>query len=681
MTFNLLRFKLILFSFTTLLISVSVSAQTTITTNYTTYGSGSGGTTNATMLFVIQNTNPGAIILTDVGYWISANQTWSGTMLWYKASPLQGAPGAITVANGWTQIGGTQTTTTTTEGYYPVRTNLNFTIPANTSYRFALAAGNNSMIMGSSTCVPNIFTATGVNLLVGNHQAGGTGDVGFWGPFSSPFLSPWFFRGFITFEDGACSGVPNSGTVQSSAASVVCGGTVNLSLSGHTNSTNITYQWQRNTGTGWTNFGTSIDAITSPAITQNTQFRCQVTCTSIGGGTATTNPISIFVTPISINIGNDTTICPGITQTLDATNVAGSAYLWTPGNLTTPTRNINSAGSYRVRVTQPNGCIGRDTIIVTDGLQPTNFLDPSYNLCADSTITLDAGNAVDCDFLWTPTSATTQTITINNGGNYSVLITSVDNCELVSATNVVYRPRPVLMLPPVSTICSVDSVLIDATTPLGHTYSWSTGATTPSIYAKDSIIYYVTVTSEFGCPSWDNTKVEYFPNPTTEGFTFIPYFYEQLGKVTFAPINPQAVNSYRWYFGDGDSSYQRTPTHVYKGSGIYLVTLVVVNHCIEQEYTQNVHINLPTGIITTDKDMEVSIYPNPATEKVTIENKSNQKLTAVQVYNAVGAVVYQSDINNDTHEINLSGLASGIYHIRVQADNNNWMVKKIEISK
>src|SRR5690606_28389650 len=168
----------------------------------------------------------------------------------------------------------------------------------------------------------------------------------------------------------------------------------------------------------------------------------------------------------------------------------------------------------------PNGCVGRDTINIAAGLQPTNFLQPSYNLCADSTKVLDAGNDSACTFLWSPTSATTQMINVSNGGNYSVLITSVDNCELVSATNVIYRPRPVLNLPSMTTICSTDSILIDATTPLGVNYQWNTGATTPSIWADDSIVYRVTVTSQYGCPSWDTTQVTFFPDPTTEGFTF-----------------------------------------------------------------------------------------------------------------------------------------------------------------
>lgn len=485
----------------------------------------------------------------------------------------------------------------------------------------------------------------------------------------------------IDMDPPYCSGVPNSGIAQASAASVVCGSTINLTLNGQTNMPGIAYQWQLNSGSGWVNFGTDTHTLTSPLLLQSTQFRCQVTCDAVGGGSATTNPISVVVTPITINIGNDTTLCPGVTQTLDATSVPGSTYLWTPGNLSTPTRNINTPGVYSVRVTQPSGCIGRDTITITPGLQPTNFLAPGYNLCADSAITLDAGNDSACYFLWSPTSATTQTININNGGNYSVLITSVDNCELVSATNVVYRPRPILSLPPISTVCSTDSVLLDATTPLGYTYKWNTGATTPTIYAKDSVVYSVSVTSEYGCPSQDETRVEFFPDPTTQGFTFIPYFYEQLGKVTFAPIDPQAVNNYRWYFGDGDSSYQKIPTHVYKGSGIFLVTLIVENHCTYNTYKQNVHINLPTGIVTTDLNIAVNIYPNPAKDYVTIENNSNRKLTTIQVYNATGAIVYQENMKDKIHQIALGGLSSGIYQIKIQTEDNNWLVKKLEILK
>src|SRR5690606_16440751 len=125
---------------------------------------------------------------------------------------------------------------------------------------------------------------------------------------------------------------------------------------------------------------------------------------------------------------------------------------------------------------------------------------------------------------------------------------------------------------------------LDATTPLGDTYRWSTGATTPSIYTKDSIKYYVVVMSEYGCPSWDSSKVDFFPDPVLEGFSFIPYFYEELGKVIFSPINPRAVSSYYWDFGDGHSSAQNMPTHVFDKSGVYTITLTVYNDCTETTY-------------------------------------------------------------------------------------------------
>src|SRR5690606_28576383 len=143
-----------------------------------------------------------------------------------------------------------------------------------------------------------------------------------------------------------CSGAPNSGVVQQSNNNTLCGGTVDLVLVGQTAGQGIVYQWQMNTGSGWVNFGTNVDNITTPAIIQNTQFRCQVTCTNSPGGVSNTAPVAVSVTPLTVDLGNDTTICVGATQTLDATStVTGTTYLWNTLD-TTPTIDITGQGNY-----------------------------------------------------------------------------------------------------------------------------------------------------------------------------------------------------------------------------------------------------------------------------------------------------------------------------------------------
>jgi PKD repeat protein len=61
-----------------------------------------------------------------------------------------------------------------------------------------------------------------------------------------------------------------------------------------------------------------------------------------------------------VNLGNDTSICPGNTLTLNAGN-PGMAYIWDNGT-TNQTRNVNAGGSYSVIVTNEFNCTGTDLI-------------------------------------------------------------------------------------------------------------------------------------------------------------------------------------------------------------------------------------------------------------------------------------------------------------------------------
>jgi hypothetical protein len=77
--------------------------------------------------------------------------------------------------------------------------------------------------------------------------------------------------------------------------------------------------------------------------------------------------LTILPSPV-VNLGQDTLICAHLTYTLDATTPDAVSYLWTPGNLTTPTITVDSTGSglgvkaVSVVVTTTNGCQGTDAV-------------------------------------------------------------------------------------------------------------------------------------------------------------------------------------------------------------------------------------------------------------------------------------------------------------------------------
>lgn len=67
------------------------------------------------------------------------------------------------------------------------------------------------------------------------------------------------------------------------------------------------------------------------------------------------------------------------------------------------------------------------------------------------------------------------------------------------------------------------------------------------------------------------------------------------------------------------------------------------------------------------ESMEVALYPNPATDEVTISNIANGN--SIEVINAEGRVVYTGTVNNSVETINVSNLDAGFYTVKVTGNN------------
>lgn len=419
------------------------------------------------------------------------------------------------------------------------------------------------------------------------------------------------------------------------------------------------------------------NTFTTPSISTNTTYyiaAAEGTCESIPR-----QPVVASVRPVpSVNIGNDTSICPGVSYVLDATT-ANAGYAWNTG-ASTSSITVNAAGTYSVLVTV-NGCGGSDARIITPGVVPVNNLPAATDLCEGETIALDAGNT-GSTFLWTPGGAATQFINVSSGGIYSVDVSSTDGCMIHSSTDVISRPLPVAALGSDTSICDGDQIVLDAGNP-GYTYTWSTGAATQSIAVTDSGTYTVVITSPYSCMLTENKHIAFLPAPRVEGFNFIPYFYEELGKVKFSPLNPTAVQSYEWDFGDGSPvSFQAEPLHIYAGSGEYVVTLKVFNDCNEYSTQLPINVNLTTGLATLSEEPEaLTLYPNPVNRLLTIGSRGNDvAIEEVTVFNMLGAAVYRQKASNpERHQLSVGLYASGMYVVHILT-NKGLVIRKFEIS-
>ena len=76
-------------------------------------------------------------------------------------------------------------------------------------------------------------------------------------------------------------------------------------------------------------------------------------------------------------------------------------------------------------------------------------------------------------------------------------------------------------------------------------------------------------------------------------------------------------------------------------------------------------------------ESNISVYPNPAKDFVKLSAVSGQ-LSVVKVYNCLGMMVEEIEVNANEVEINISEYNTGIYFVNVQTENGN-IVKKVVI--
>jgi len=132
---------------------------------------------------------------------------------------------------------------------------------------------------------------------------------------------------------------------------------------------------------------------------------------------------NLIVYPLPVvNLGNDTSLCPGGSLLLDAGN-PGCTYLWSTG-ATSQTITVSSAGMYSVTVDNGN-CQATDNIQVT--FVPQIDLGGDVYLCNQSGVTLSAF-IPNSTYLWSDGS-TNSSIAISEAGLYWVTVVS-RNCVL-----------------------------------------------------------------------------------------------------------------------------------------------------------------------------------------------------------------------------------------------------------
>jgi gliding motility-associated-like protein len=360
------------------------------------------------------------------------------------------------------------------------------------------------------------------------------------------------------------------------------GGNVQL-----TSSASNSYEWS----TGET--GVSMIATTSGVYS--------VTIADALGCESTSLPITVTVNPLPtqpvITAQSAAAFCPGGSTVLQAP--AASSWLWSNGAVT-QTISVNTTGVFSVTLTDANGCSSPvsanfATTLYPAPTAPIITATGKTTFCQGESVTLSVPTAQS--YLWS-NGQTTQAITVNVSGVFSVETVNLNGCQAPTSAPVpvTMNPRPtapVISAAQTLSFCDGQTVVLNANPTTGIT--WSTGANTASIEVGATGAYTATYTDPNGCLSFASNSlvVTVIPLANTPVITANgPTDVCQGDSVT---LSSSAAASYLW--SNGSTSNSITVT----SSGVYSVT--TGSQCPAANMTDNVTVQvrpIPVPAISAD---------------------------------------------------------------------------------
>ncbi|MFM9050943.1 MAG: PKD domain-containing protein, partial [Bacteroidota bacterium] len=353
----------------------------------------------------------------------------------------------------------------------------------------------------------------------------------------------------------------------------------------------------------------SLFVATTGAVTPDVQIVANDLCVGI--------PISLTAVPT--NGGSS----PSFQWSIDGIPVPGAFYpIWSttlgPGDSIISVQMISSSGC----VTTP---VAVDVATVAAGTAPLVTLSSTSGtfICSGQEVTISA-DAVNGGFSpvfdWFlngfPTGDTGRifiSTTLVSGDVVTVELTSSSSCANPSTVfslplNFQVAPPLELLLFGSPPVCEGEAVSISVgiTGGSGPPYDirWNGSAGSDRFDFIPSSTQYVSVEVEDGCsqiPVSDSALVIVHPRPIA-GFSFTPPVPTVLDPVVMFSDTSELASMVLWYFGDGDSSLSRNPSHQYPAPGTYQATQIALSPdgCVDSvsyfiKFAENADIWFPNS--------------------------------------------------------------------------------------
>jgi len=494
--------------------------------------------------------------------------------------------------------------------------------------------------------------------------------------------------------------VPDVSITANPSGAICAGSSVTFSAAPTYGGSNPSYQWY----VGTTQVGTNSDTyIYTPANGDavNCVMTSDIACAT--GGPVTSNIITEQVNPylsagVTLSASPSGAVCQGsaVTFTATATNGGTSpSYQWMVGSTQVGTNSSTysyipvNADAVSCVMTSNYACL-TGSASVSDNLtmQVNTILAASVTIASNPGSTICAGTGVT--FTATPVNggASPSYQWFNNGtlitgqtnstySSYALANNDAITCEMTSnllcssgspatsnsititittiSTNATATP---------STICAGSCSTLNAT---GGTYfTWDNGNTTPMqiVCPPTTTTYTVSVTTSNGCTGSATVTVYVNPLPA------VPTITQIVGDLQSSP-----ASTYQWYLNGGIINGATSQTYTPLQNGNYTVVVTDVNGCSATSAAFNVTW---VGITETGNADYMHIFPNPASDVITVEIPSLTNSKMIAIYNVEGQLILQQPMLQAKTEINISGLATGIYVLKLYSDEKTRVTRFVK---
>jgi len=189
--------------------------------------------------------------------------------------------------------------------------------------------------------------------------------------------------------------------------------------------------------------------------------------------------------------------------------------------------------------------------------------------------------------------------------------------------------------------------------------NWSNGSDQFEMAGLTAGFYHVSIADGQGCSKTESFEI------TAPAALLINLGVQHPNEFTLGSVEVEVTGgtplySYAWSNG-------MTTEDLYDlGAGVYQLTVTDANGCTTSKLAL-LHQQSVAGIEQAEK-IEMLVYPNPTNGIVTMTFQM-QEAVQVAVYTINGQRVLTENNFNSGDQLNLTGLADGVYHIEMQLDN------------